>query len=81
MQTLQQTQSAGIAGAQALPRLLGMKEVQSITGGKSRSTIWRWAKDSSNKFPAPIKISGHSVAWPEESIIAWRESLMSREAV
>ena len=79
MQTLQ-NQSAGIAGAQPFLRLLGVREVQLIIG-RSRSTVWRWSKDSSNSFPAPVKISGHSVAWPEESIIAWRESLMSREAV
>ena len=76
MQTLQ-TQSAGIAGTQPLPRFLNIREVQSVIGGKSRSTLYRWI--ASGQFPRSVKIGGNSVAWPEESIIAWRESLMSQE--
>ena len=68
------------AGTQHLLRLFNMREVQAIAGGKSRSTIWRWVNDPSNSFPAPVKISGHSIAWPEESIIAWRDSVISQEA-
>tara|TARA_B110001469_G_C9413788_1_gene211569 strand:+ start:378 stop:611 length:234 start_codon:yes stop_codon:yes gene_type:complete len=58
---------------------LNMREVQRLAGGKSRSTIWRWSKDSSNKFPAPVKIGANSIGWAEEDIIAWRNSLMDRE--
>lgn len=76
MQTLH-TQSAGIAGTQHLPRLLSIREVQSVIGGKSRSTLYRWI--ASGQFPRSVKIGGNSVAWTEESILAWRESLMSQE--
>lgn len=56
--------------------LLNIKQVQQIVGGKSRSTLYRWIADGS--FPAPIKVCGSSM-WPMESIVHWRDQLLSQK--
>lgn len=62
---------------QRILRLLPMAEILSITG-KSRSTIYRWIIEGN--FPAPVKIGGNSVAWPEEALVTWREKLLNQRA-
>jgi len=62
--------------ASPLPQnFLNMKDVQSITG-KSRSTLYRWINNGS--FPEPINIGENSIAWPAESISAWRENTINQ---
>ena len=56
-------------------RLFNIREVKALTGGKSRSTIYRWI--SSGDFPAPIKVCGSSM-WPEEIIEDWRNKVISQ---
>lgn len=60
-----------------LPGFLSVRQVQVFVGGKSRSCIYDWV--SKGIFPRPVKISGHSVAWSEESLISWRDALLAAE--
>lgn len=39
----------------------------------SRSTIWRWVKNSST-FPDPIKVSDKVTAWRRNEIQDWLQS-------
>jgi len=48
---------------------LSLKEVQLLTGGKSRSTIYRWSRDGI--LPKPRKIGPNSIAWLRSEIDAW----------
>jgi prophage regulatory protein len=41
--------------------------------GVSRSTIYHWVSEGT--FPAPVRISKHSVRWKVDEIEGWRESL------
>ena len=59
------------SGVQPLPCLFNIKQIQSLVGGKSKSTIYRWIQ--SGIFPEPIKVCGSSL-WTEESILLWREA-------
>jgi len=61
-----------------LPRLFSISEVQFLVGGKSRSTIYRWVANGS--FPEPVRTGGNSIAWPEEAILDWRESVIRNRA-
>lgn len=49
-------------------RLIRFKEVQHRVG-LGRSTIYRWM--SEDKFPKPIQLGGHSVAWLEQDVEEW----------
>ncbi len=49
-------------------RLIRLPEVMSRVG-LGRSTIYRWMAEE--KFPKPVRLGGHSVAWPENEIEAW----------
>ncbi len=53
-------------------RFLPFSEVQKITGGKSRTTIWRWEK--AGLFPKHRKIGPNTNGWPESEVNAWVES-------
>jgi prophage regulatory protein len=46
-----------------------LAEVQRLTGGKSRSTIYRWSRDGI--LPPPRKIGPNSIAWLRSEIDAW----------
>lgn len=48
--------------------LLRRPQVEAITG-LSRSTIYRLVTDG--KFPAPIRLTVRSVAWPSDQIESW----------
>lgn len=49
-------------------RLIRMKEVQRRVG-LGRSTIYRWMAEG--RFPKPVQLGGHAVAWPESEIDTW----------
>lgn len=53
-------------------RYLPFREVSQLTGGKSRSTIWRWV--NSGLFPKPYQIGPNSVGWKESELSEWLES-------
>ena len=55
-------------------RLIRIKEVQYRTG-LGRSTIYRWM--AQGKFPNPVRLGGHSVAWTEYDIDHWIASRRS----
>jgi prophage regulatory protein len=37
--------------------------------GVSKVTVWRWRR--AGKFPEPVQLGPHVVAWPEAEIDAW----------
>lgn len=57
-------------GPERPARLIRIREVQYRTG-LGRSTIYRWM--SEGRFPKPVRLGGHLVAWPEERIDLWVE--------
>jgi len=52
-----------------MTQYLNWKQVQVLTGGKSRSTIWRWEK--TGIFPRRRQLGPNSVAWLESDIQSW----------
>ncbi len=54
-----------------MTRLLTTKEVLSMTGYRSRATLWR--KVRGRVFPAPVKLHGNALRWKEEDIQDWIE--------
>jgi len=50
-------------------RLLTASVVLSITGYKSRVTLWR--KVRGRVFPAPVKLTGDALRWREEDVQEW----------
>ncbi len=51
--------------------ILRRDDVERVTG-LGRSTIYDWM--AKGEFPAPIKLGGRAVGWPESEIAAWLES-------
>lgn len=49
-------------------RLIRLPEVMSRVG-LGRSTIYRWM--SEGKFPKPVQLGGHTVAWVEDEVEKW----------
>ena len=49
-------------------RLVRLKEVQHRVG-LGRSTIYRWMAEG--RFPKPLQLGSHSVAWKQDEIDAW----------
>lgn len=49
-------------------RLIRIREVQHRVG-LGRSTIYRWMAEG--KFPKPVKLGAHTVAWNECDIECW----------
>ena len=43
-----------------------------VMGLGVRSTIWRAIRE--DQFPAPLRLSEHRVAWPEDQVLAWIEA-------
>lgn len=52
-------------------RLIRLPEVQHRVG-LGRSTIYRWM--SEGKFPKPVQMGGHAVAWEEAALDDWIRS-------
>ncbi len=44
------------------------QQVEALTG-LARSTIYKLVQDGT--FPAPIKLTARSVAWPSDQVQAW----------
>lgn len=49
-------------------RLIRLREVQHRVG-LGRSTIYRWMAEG--RFPKPVHLGGHAVAWSQEDIDDW----------
>jgi len=58
----------GATETRRVTRLIRLPEVQHRVG-LGRSTIYRWM--SEGKFPEPVQLGGHAVAWPEHEIEMW----------
>jgi prophage regulatory protein len=52
-----------------MDRLLSTRDVLSITGYRSRTTLWRKVRD--RLFPAPVKLNGVTLRWREAEIREW----------
>jgi prophage regulatory protein len=57
----------------AFEPLLTCKEIQNLTGIKSRSTIWRRVKQGT--FPAPVRMGENTLRWRDQDVRTWLESL------
>ena len=55
-------------------RLIRLPEVQHRVG-LGRSTIYRWM--SEDKFPKPVQLGGHAVAWAEDEVQEWIANRLS----
>ena len=55
-------------------QFLSLPAVQKITGGKSRSTIYRWTKNPDNNFPKPRRIGPNSIGFSRSEIDEWVET-------
>ena len=49
-------------------RLIRLPEVVHRVG-LGRSTIYRWIAEG--RFPKPVQLGGHTVAWPEDEVENW----------
>jgi len=56
-------------------RLLSTKDVQLMTGIKSRATIWRKSRNENDNFPRPYKDGTHYTRWKLSEIQNWIEQL------
>ncbi|MBN9504717.1 MAG: AlpA family transcriptional regulator [Altererythrobacter sp.] len=56
------------AATRPTTRLIRLREVQHRVG-LGRSTIYRWMAEG--RFPSPVPLGGHAVAWKEEQIDDW----------
>lgn len=57
-----------LAEPRQVTRLIRLPDVMSRVG-LGRSTIYRWMKEG--KFPKPVQLGGHVVAWVEDEVEAW----------
>lgn len=57
-------------------RLIRIGEVKARVG-LSTSTIHRWV--TAGRFPKPIKLGGHLIAWPEDVIDQWVKSKLASD--
>lgn len=57
-----------LAEPRRVTRLIRLPEVMNRVG-LGRSTIYRWM--SEGKFPKPVQLGGHAVAWVEEEVECW----------
>jgi len=58
-------------------QLLTYNDVQTMTGIKSRVTLWRKSKDVNDNFPRSYKVGNHFTRWKLSEIQAWIEQLES----
>ena len=56
-------------------RLLTSKDVQEMTGIKSRSTLWRKSRDTRDLFPKPYKDGSNFTRWKLSEIQEWIQKL------
>lgn len=57
--------------------LLTAKDVQSITGIKSRATLWRKSNNDGDRFPRAYREGTHFTRWKLSEINAWINALQS----
>lgn len=57
-----------LAEPHRVTRLIRLPEVMNRVG-LGRSTIYRWM--SEGRFPKPVQLGGHAVAWVETEVDAW----------
>ena len=65
----------GATETRRVTRLIRLPEVQHRVG-LGRSTIYRWMAEG--KFPKPVQLGGHAVAWPEDEIVRWVECRLEK---
>jgi prophage regulatory protein len=58
---------------QAMGQFLTYQDIMTLTGIKSRNTIWRKVKEAT--FPAPVRLGRNLVRWREQDIRSWIETL------
>lgn len=56
-------------------QLLSSKEVQEITGIRSRSTLWKKSRNTSDNFPMPYKDGSKFTRWKMSEVQAWIDTL------
>ncbi len=56
-------------------QLLTSDDVQSLTGIKSRVTLWRKSRDENDEFPRPYRIGNHFTRWKMSEIQKWIDEL------
>lgn len=56
-------------------KLLTYKDVQEITGIKSRVTLWKKSKNDNDDFPKPYRIGSHFTRWKLSEIQDWIDQL------
>jgi prophage regulatory protein len=57
-------------------RLIRLRELQARLGGVSRTTLWRWERNSD--FPTRVQIGPNTVAWIESEIEEWLAGRVNR---
>ena len=56
-------------------QLLTSKDVQAITGIKSRATLWRKSRDVCDRFPLPYQDGSRFTRWKLSDIQQWIDQL------
>ena len=56
-------------------QLLTSKDVQALTGIKSRATLWRKSRNAHDRFPLPCKDGTHFTRWKLSEIEEWMNQL------
>jgi prophage regulatory protein len=51
--------------------ILRYPQVRALTGGLSRSTIWRMVRDG--RFPKPLALTGRNTGWLASDIAKWQQ--------
>ena len=67
---MQSTISESLAGRALLRR----EQVQALTG-LARATLYKLIR--AGEFPAPVRLTAKSVAWPSSSVLAWIDTRVS----
>jgi len=56
-------------------QLLTSKDVQSLTGIKSRATLWRKSRNLDDRFPLPYQDGANFTRWKLSEIQEWMDQL------
>jgi predicted DNA-binding transcriptional regulator AlpA len=56
-------------------QLLTSKDVQEITGIKSRYTLWKKSRNKLDNFPMPYKDGSKFTRWKMSEVQAWIDTL------
>lgn len=65
-------QEAVYATPSGAPLFLSVEEVAQRYGA-SKPTIWRWAKDAQNGFPAPVRLGSGTTRWELRDLLAFEQ--------